>query len=178
MSVSRRNVELKARVAPDGVSALRERVVALATNGPEALRQDDTFFHCANGRLKLRVPGRGSAQLIFYRREDSTGPKTSSFDIVTGSAPEALREVLAKAYDIQGRVRKERELFWVDRTRIHLDQVEGLGSFLELEVQLASGEDPALGEAEARDLLDALEISRLELVQGSYLDLLGTTSSE
>ncbi|HOZ23053.1 MAG TPA: adenylate cyclase, partial [bacterium] len=63
-------------------------------------------------------------------------------------------------------------LYWCGRTRIHLDRVEGLGSFIELEVLLAEGESAAAGEAVARELMHKLGIRDDQLVDGAYLDLL------
>jgi predicted adenylyl cyclase CyaB len=76
------------------------------------------------------------------------------------------------AYGEAGRVRKQRTLFLAGRTRIHLDRVEGLGSFLELEVVLADDEPPAKGIAEAHRLMEQLGVASTQLVEGAYVDLL------
>ena len=81
---------------------------------------------------------------------------------------------LYKAYGT-GRVQKLRTLFLRGRTRIHLDEVAGLGDFLELEVVLADRELPARGLDEANDLLRRLGVDSSQLIEGSYLDLLATT---
>ncbi len=170
-----RNIEIKARVADP--AALARAAAALATSGPELLHQDDTFFRCAHGRLKLRVfgPGDGGAvpaELIFDRRADQGGPKESSYVISRTDEPGTLREALAGACGLLGRVRKRRTLWLAGRTRIHLDEVEGLGHFVELEVVLAEDEPATQGEAEARDLMRRLGIAEATLVEGAYLDLL------
>ena len=87
--------------------------------------------------------------------------------------PAALRETLGRAFTVLGRVVKGRRLYLVDRTRVHLDRVEGLGSFVELEVVLRDDEAPEDGMAVARKLLDHLGIAEDQLVTGAYLDLLG-----
>jgi predicted adenylyl cyclase CyaB len=69
-------------------------------------------------------------------------------------------------------VRKQRTLFLAGRTRIHLDRVEGLGDFLELEVVLAEGEPADAGVREARALMHALGVESSQLVEGAYVDLL------
>jgi predicted adenylyl cyclase CyaB len=164
------NIEIKARV-PD-LAALQARAAALADHGPTPIAQDDTFFTCPNGRLKLRVLSPHDAQLIFYRRPDAEGPKASHYVIARTDTPDAMREALGAAYGACGRVRKQRTLYRAGRTRIHLDEVEGLGSYLELEVVLAPGDDEAGGVAEAQALLDALGIEPDRLVRGAYVDLL------
>lgn len=164
-----RNVEIKARVASLAeVEALARRI---ATEGPSDLTQDDTFFACAKGRLKLREFSPGHGQLIYYSRPDHAGPKLSDYWISETTTPHAMRESLSNALGIVGRVRKQRRLYLLDRTRIHLDDVEGLGSFVELEVVLGQGESPEQGAETARKIMESLGIAESQLVQGAYLDL-------
>jgi adenylate cyclase class IV len=165
-----RNVEIKARI--ERVEALAPRVAALADEGPIALVQDDTFFRCPNGRLKLRAFPTGEGELIFYRRPDQPGPKESCFWISPTASPDSLRETLTLACGQAGRVRKHRTLYRAGRTRIHLDRVEGLGDFLELEVVMAEGEPAEAGAAEAHALLATLGIGPEQLVERAYVDLL------
>lgn len=166
-----RNVEIKARV--ESVDALRPRVAALAAGGPIDIVQDDTFFACARGRLKLRAFSDAEGQLIFYQRPDEAGPKESRFVVSPTSSPDTLRDALTRAYGEAGRVRKRRTLYLIGRTRVHLDRVEDLGDFLELEVVLDVGERAEAGVAEARRLMVALGVAPDQLVSGAYLDLLG-----
>jgi adenylate cyclase len=165
-----RNVEIKARVA--SLEALEPRVAALADSGPEPILQDDTFFRCAHGRLKLRDFGDGRAELIAYDRPDTAGPKLSDYRITPSADPAGLREALARALGTIGRVRKRRTLYLAGATRIHLDRVERLGDYLELEVVLADSQSVADGQAQARQLLEHLGIEPEALIEGAYLDLL------
>lgn len=165
-----RNIEIKARVA--SLAAVESLAAALSGEEPVAIAQDDTFFACPDGRLKLRAFSDGTGELIFYRRADDTGPKESFYVISPTSSPDTLRDALGLAYGVIGRVRKQRLLFMAGRTRIHLDRVEGLGEFLELEVVLRDGESAEAGMAEARELLASLRIAPEQLVSGTYLDLL------
>ena len=165
-----RNVEIKARI--ESVEALMPRAAALADQGPIEIVQDDTFFTCSSGRLKLRAFSATDGQLIFYRRPDQAGPKESFFLISPTSSPETLREALTFAYGQAGRVRKRRTLYLAGRTRIHLDSVENLGDFLELEIVMADGEAAEAGVAVAHDLLAKLGIAPGQLVERAYVDLL------
>jgi adenylate cyclase len=164
-----RNIEIKARIG--SVAALVPAVVMLADAGPEIIQQDDTFFNCTNGRLKLRALSKEKGELIFYQRPDMPGPKESSYVISSTSEPDSLRAALTLAYGEAGRVRKLRTLFLIGRTRVHLDEVEQLGSFLELEVVLEDGESAAEGGVIARDLLHKLGIREDSLIEGAYIDL-------
>lgn len=164
-----RNVEIKARVAdPDG---LLVRARALAGSEPEIIRQTDTFFATARGRLKLRQFADGTGELIAYDRPDDQGPKTSRYAIAPCVDASAMKDLLEHLLGVTGTVEKTRRLLLTGRTRIHLDDVRGLGSFLELEVVLDPGESQQDGQQEARNIMDALGIDPADLVQGAYLDL-------
>ncbi len=165
-----RNVEIKARI--ESVESILPRAAALADKGPIEIIQDDTFFACQNGRLKLRVFSPSEGELIFYRRSDQAGPKESFYLVSPTTAPDVLRESLLLAYGQVGRVRKNRILFLVGQTRIHLDRVDGLGDFLELEVVLSDGEAVETGEAIAYELIVKLGISPNQLIDRAYVDLL------
>jgi adenylate cyclase class IV len=164
------NIEIKARIGC--LTDVLARAAALSDRGPTDIAQDDTFFACDLGRLKLREFGDGTGELIFYRREDVAGPKPSFYVRAPSAEPTALREALSLAYGVVGRVRKQRRLFLVGRTRIHVDSVEDLGDFLELEVVLEAGEAPALGTRQAEDLMVRLGIAPDQWVRGAYVDLL------
>lgn len=165
-----RNIEIKARIA--SVEALRPRAQALAGNAGERLQQDDSFFRVPQGRLKLRQFADGSAELIHYQRADTAQAKASEYVRVPVPDPAALREALARACGLAGRVRKQRWLFLVGATRIHLDRVEGLGDFMELEVVLRDGQTDAEGAAIAEGLMQALGLGDAPRLAGAYLDLL------
>ncbi len=165
-----RNVEIKARVVDR--TALARRVAAIADRGPTVIDQEDTFFPSPRGRLKLRRFADGRGELIYYRRPDAVDPEESRFVRTPVADPRSLAAALGGALGVRGVVKKKRTLYRMGRTRIHLDQVEGLGDFLELEVVLAAGEDPAAGRAVARELMDRLGIAEGDLAARAYIDLL------
>jgi predicted adenylyl cyclase CyaB len=165
-----RNIEIKARI--DSVETLTAKIAVLADEGPIEIAQDDTFFRCQSGRLKLRVFSNGTGELIFYRRANELGPKESYYVRSPTAAPDSLRESLSLAYGQVGRVRKLRILFMVGRTRVHLDKVEELGHFLELEVVMSDGESADAGIREARELMARLDVESHQLIEDAYVDLL------
>jgi adenylate cyclase class IV len=165
-----RNVEVKLRLADR--AAVEARAAALADHGPELILQDDTFFDARHGRLKLREFADGRGELIAYERADATGPKLSDYTIAPVAEPAALRTALTRALGAAGRVVKRRVLFLAGPTRIHLDAVDGLGDFLELEVVLRDDQPAEDGEAVARDLLSRLGLADAERIAGAYVDLL------
>ena len=166
-----RNIEIKARLN-DGIEALLPRARAVAGGEAELIEQDDSFFIVPHGRLKLREFADGSAELIHYQRADRAQAKASDYVRVPVPDPGALREALARACGLQGRVRKKRWLLLKEATRIHLDRVEGLGDFMEIEVVLNDAQSDAEGSATAEALMLALGLENAPRLAGAYLDLL------
>lgn len=165
-----RNIEIKARI--ECIESLAVVAATLATAAPTQIDQDDTFFSCEAGRLKLRAFSKTSGELIFYRRANQYGPKESFYVRSPTSEPDTIREALTLAYGQAGRVQKHRTVFQVGRTRVHLDQVQGLGQFLELEVVLDDGEPPEVGVLEATELMRKLGVQQHQLLEEAYVDLL------
>jgi predicted adenylyl cyclase CyaB len=164
------NIEIKARV--EDFEAMRSRADSLSDGPVEVIPQEDTFFQTSRGRLKLRVFSPQSGRLIYYERPDLDGPKRSDYTLARTPEPEALKTALSLALGVRGVVRKTRYLYMAGQTRIHLDKVEGLGDFLELEVVLRDGQSDAEGQAIAEDLMRALGVERTDLLEGAYLDLI------
>lgn len=163
------NIEIKARVK----DPVRFRRAAQGlSNHPETLRQEDTFFASPRGRLKLRCLRDGTGELIYYDRPDEKGPKPSQYWISKTPDPDGLHATLSNALGVIGTVRKTRELFLAGQTRIHLDDVEGLGLYAELEVVLQADQTVEEGTAIAEHLMQQLGIQPADLVDGAYIDLL------
>lgn len=161
-----RNLEIKARDADPRRSL--ELALALGAEDRGQIHQRDTYFKTATGRLKLRNQSPGAAELIQYRRPDAAGPRTSDYRIVPVAEADSLCAALDAALGTLVVVEKRRRLLLADGVRIHLDEVEGLGSFLELEAVGADGSEAANMDR----LRDALEVDPESLVAGSYSDLL------
>ena len=164
------NVEIKA-VARDfeGQQALAAQ---LTNDGPRLIRQRDTFFHAPRGRLKLRQFAEGDGELIQYERADERDAKTSNYTVVKTDHPDKLRCALGDALGIRGEVVKRRWLYLVGPTRIHFDQVETLGQFIELEVVMDEGQNVKEGEQAAARLMDTLGIQQSDLIDCAYIDLI------
>ena len=171
-----RNVEIKARVGD--VETLRERVERMAGHSPDIIRQLDTFFHCDNGRLKLRRFSDTRGELIFYQRPNGREPSESRYSRSPTTDPDGLTEVLSKSLGARGVVEKTRALYWSGQTRIHIDEVEGLGSFMELEVVLEPQQSTTEGTRIAHHIMETLEIEEDALVDVAYIDLLEERTQE
>jgi len=169
------NIEVKARAT--NFLEIKKRARTLSDKPAETILQEDIFFNVAQGRLKLRILATDNAQLIFYTRPDQGGPKRSDYHIAHTSDPENLKRVLELAYGIRGVVKKTRYLYFVGQTRIHLDDVEGLGQFMELEVVMHEGQSDAEGQAIAEGLMSSLGVERGDLLEGAYMDLLESSSA-
>jgi len=158
---------------------VEERVKSLADEGPVILDQEDVFFHCPHGRLKLRrFADAGQGELIAYSRPDAEGPKESQYVVHRTNDPDGLRDALARGLGIRGVVRKRRILYRVGQTRVHLDRVEDLGEFVELEVVLREQQDCREGVAIARELMHTLGICEDRLLSTAYIDMMEQTRKE
>ncbi|GAB4459282.1 MAG: class IV adenylate cyclase [Anaerolineales bacterium] len=167
------NIEIKARAR--NFDAIKARAEKLSNAPAEIILQEDTFFHVPHGRLKLRLLAPNRGQLIYYTRPDQQGPKRSDYHIAETTDPQALKRVLELACGIRGVVKKTRCLYLVGQTRVHLDDVQGLGQFMELEVVLREGQKEAEGQAIAEELMTSLGVERSDLLEGAYMDLLEKT---
>jgi len=164
------NIEIKAHVRD--LAGLRSRAEAVSDTPVQVIPQEDTFFHTPKGRLKLRQLQPDLAQLVYYERPDQDGPKRSNYHIFETHDPAGLKTTLSLALGVRGVVRKTRYLYLAGQTRIHLDDVEGLGQFMELEVVLQDGQSDADGQSIAEDLMDKLGVGTEDLLEGAYMDLL------
>lgn len=164
------NIEVKARV---GDLERVETIASTLSDKPcEVLHQEDTFFNTPQGRLKLRQFGDRPGELIYYERPDQGEAKQSHYLIYPTAVPKELGQLLAAALGQRVVVKKTRHLYLAGQTRIHLDRVEGLGEFVELEVVLQPGQDPEEGYRIAQGLMEQLGIQPDQLVAGAYADLL------
>ena len=163
------NIEIKARAR--NFEEIRSRAEKISDTPVTIIPQEDTFFNTPQGRLKLRRLA-DHAELIYYTRPDRQGPKRSDYSLARSTDPENLRRVLELAYGIRGVVKKTRYLYLVGQTRVHLDDVEGLGQFMELEVVMGEGQSDLEGQKIAEDLMSVLGLEPTDLIDGAYMDLL------
>jgi adenylate cyclase, class 2 len=171
------NVESKTRCRD--LEAVARLASSLGARYEGRLEQVDTYFHVPTGRLKLReishvAPGghvSASSELIRYERPDGSGARVSAYERTAIEDVESSKTRLTAAHGVRGCVRKQRNLWLLDSTRIHLDEVEGLGSFVELET--VSPGEPGSGELLEHDRLwTAFGLDPRATVDGSYIDLL------
>ncbi len=164
------NIEIKARA--EDIASLQDIAQQISDTPCQVIPQVDTFFNCPTGRLKLRELHPNHGQLVYYQRTDHPGPKPSHYQIFETSNPAGLKTILSAAFGVRGVIKKVRRLYLVGQTRIHLDEVDGLGRFVELEVVLRPGQADAEGQAIAEGLMARLGIRQSDLVEGAYMDML------
>jgi len=171
-----RNIEIKARLADiHKAEAVAQR---LAGPSPHArLHQIDTYFKVRSGRLKLRESSgdKPGAQLVFYRREDHTGPKRSDYELISVPDPAPLKSTLTSALGVFVIVEKDRTIYLYKNVRIHLDKVAGLGAFLEFEAVMPDGAPDEEGHRLLDSLMREFSIAPEDLIDGSYSDMLMKT---
>lgn len=164
------NIEIKARV--HDFDDLQQRAELLSESSCQVIPQEDTFFNCPHGRIKLRELGSQHGQLVYYLRQDISGPKHSEYKIFETNDPTSLKLILTEAFGVRGVISKVRYLYLAGQTRIHLDDVKGLGRFMELEVVLRPDQSDQEGQAIAQNLMHQLGIQQVDLIETAYVDML------
>ncbi|MBI2730224.1 MAG: class IV adenylate cyclase [Sphingobacteriales bacterium] len=164
------NIEIKARCSnPDFI---RNYLVEHNADCRGTDHQQDTYFNVPSGRLKLRL-GNIENSLIYYQRENQSGPKSSLVNLYKVENGNTLRTVLLNALGEKVTVEKKREIYFIDNVKFHLDEVPGLGSFAEIE---AIDSDGTIGKEKLQEqcefYLNAFEIKEDDLLTDSYSDML------
>ncbi len=170
MPGKRRNLEIKAH--DRDASATLAAALQLGAEDQGWLHQRDTYFHAVQGRLKLREAPPEPAELIAYARAELAGPKVSLYRIVSVADHVALIAALTDSLGVRVVVEKARRLLLWRNVRIHLDRVEGLGDFVELEAVAASPGGLEVERDRVEELRETLGIADEDLVAHGYADLL------
>ncbi len=171
------NTEIKARACT--WQSQKNRAMVLSGQEGRILHQEDTYFSVTKGRLKLRITREEkSAVLVFYQQSDIAGPKESEYLLMplTQNKAAPLKQVLKEAVGVLGVVRKTRHLFMIDRNRIHFDEVEGLGRFIEIEHVHGMVDSCGSKVTKIEGIMKVLSIQGEDLIEGSYVDLILKTN--
>lgn len=164
------NVEIKARAAD--LAPARAALRARGARFIGADHQIDTYFRVASGRLKLREGDIENA-LIHYHRADTSGPKHSLVGLFENPPGSTLKSLLLAALEVDVVVDKRREIHFVGNVKVHLDEVAGLGTFVEIEAIDDDGTRSLEAlRAQCEELMAALGIRDEDLLAVSYSDLL------
>ncbi|MEM7373132.1 MAG: class IV adenylate cyclase [Bacteroidota bacterium] len=163
------NIEIKART--NRSEAIREYLQDRQADYRGTDHQTDTYFHCQSGRMKLRQ-GNIEQSLIHYERSDQAGPKASKVSLYHPKPGPELKTLLTHALGIWKEVRKARDIYFVDNVKIHLDTVDGLGTFVEIE---AIDTDGSIGQAKLLEqcqyFMAEFQIKEEDLLEQSYSDM-------
>jgi len=165
-----RNVEVKARL--DDLDAARATAERLGARFVWTDEQVDRYYALdGSRRVKLRTCGRAPAELIRYDRPEDDGVRTSAYEVLPVRDDEARACLVPKTPPLLT-VRKRRELWLLENVRIHLDTVDGLGTFLEFEAVVDATRDEDRCRAQVDELLPAFGLDRARCIRASYSDLL------
>lgn len=170
MSQLSHNLELKAVLADLGKA--RDLIIPLGVTSVGMEKQTDTFFPVPCGRLKLREIEGKQAVLIWYDRPDGVEARVSKYLLAPIHEPALVKTALASGLGVRGEVRKVREIFLWHNVRIHLDEVSGLGAFIEFEAVLSPEDDERTAHDRLDHLCQLLNIRRKDHLATSYADLL------
>lgn len=164
------NVEIKAKCSDQ--DHIRDYLKRNNANFKGTDHQIDTYLNILNGRLKLRE-GDIENCLIHYERSNQEGPKQSNVTLYNAAPDPSLKEVLVKSLGIKVVVDKKREIYFIENVKFHVDTVDGLGTFIEIEaidMQGNIGRDKL--QKQCQKYLNALGIKDKDLISASYSDLL------
>ena len=165
------NLEIKARCAD--LDRARERAERVATECIGVDHQVDTYFVTRSGRLKLRESSLSGGQLVPYLRPDAVGPRRSEYRVLPVEDPASLKALLSEILGVHRVVEKRREILLYENVRIHLDRVEGLGTFVELEAVFGGdARDEAEQQRKVELLMKELDLAPGDLIATSYEALL------
>lgn len=164
------NIEIKAHC--DDLETLKTKLLQLPVSYEGQDLQIDTFFNVPNGRLKLRESTLYGNILIPYLRPDRDGPKQSNYELIPVSDPQKVKILIGKILGIKGEVRKKRQIYLFENVRIHLDEVEQLGNFMELEAVINDEKTIDENREKTQWLLNYFQITDEQLVEVAYMDLL------
>lgn len=164
------NIEIKAVL--HNWSAAEAVASRLSAQAPQIINQQDFFFCCNGARLKLRILSSDRGELIRYERSNSAEPRRSCYLIARTQDPKTLLEILSSTLKVTAVVKKRRTLYLIGQTRIHLDEVEGLGDFLEVEVVLRPEQSESEGKRIATELMAEFGLKREEFIGMAYVDCL------
>jgi adenylate cyclase class 2 len=162
------NLEIKATI--QSIESTTEIAHLINASYAGKLFQIDTYFNVPHGRLKLREIERSISELIYYERAEESYQRVSNFERYPCLNPVLLKLLLVKSLGIKATVEKKRLLFMYNTTRIHIDEVTSLGSFIEFESPIESSLE--LAQNTINFLVDKFNIKESEYVKSSYLDLL------
>ncbi len=164
------NIEIKAKT--DNQEHIRKILKSKKAEFKGIDNQIDTYFNVSSGRLKLRK-GNIENQLIYYERKNQVWPKQSDVTLFKTVPDSSLKEILKQALGVLVVVEKKREIYFIDNVKFHLDTVEGLGTFVEIEAIDINGK---IGKEKLSEqcnyYLDLLKIAHEDLIPDSYSDLL------
>jgi predicted adenylyl cyclase CyaB len=164
------NVEIKAKCADQ--NRIREILQSNKADYQGLDHQIDTYFKVNHGRLKLRE-GNIENHLIYYERENQESPKLSKVILHQTEPQSPLKDILIKALGVLVIVDKQREIYFIGNVKFHLDKVEALGTFIEIEaIDLSNNIGQEKLQEQCQYYLDLFKIKKEYLISNSYSDLL------
>jgi len=163
------NIEIKART--NRAAAIRQYLLNHEAEAHGTDEQTDTYFNVPHGRLKLRQ-GNIENNLIYYQRKETGGPKQSAVDLVKVDDSEGLKNILMKCLGVKAVVKKRREIYYIRNVKFHLDTLEELGSFVEIEASNRFEDIPAEQlRQQCEAYMEEFGVREEDLIEMSYSDM-------
>ncbi|WP_138099956.1 class IV adenylate cyclase [Streptococcus australis] len=164
------NIEFKAKL--NNRNLAKNIIIKYSQANPEILKQRDIFYNFKLGRLKMRTINNSESELIFYIRQNIAGRKVSKYKRIKVKNPRLVDSMLSTLLGKIGEVKKSRTLYLKENIRFHLDEVAGLGNFIEVEYILPKDETRQSAEKKVDDIIKMLKIKKKDFIDISYMDMI------
>lgn len=165
-----KNIEIKACCS--NLKLFKSKLLQLPVTFEGVDFQTDTFFNVSHGHLKLRESSLYGNLLIPYNRPDQEGPKNSDYELIPISNTKKIKDLFSKILGINGKIKKRRQIYLYENVRIHLDEVETLGKFIEFEAVVDNERATDENKNKIQWLINYFNIDSSKLVESAYIDLL------
>jgi adenylate cyclase, class 2 len=169
----RTNFEIKAKCT--NISLARNILISHNAEFKGIDYQKDTYLNVSKGRLKIRE-GLVENCIVYYERPDDLKPKKCSYDILQFSPGdieiESLKKILVSALGIKITVEKKREIYFIGNIKFHLDTIEGIGDFLEIEAIGENDTEEKILSEQCGRYLEELGVKDEDLIGVSYSDMI------
>jgi predicted adenylyl cyclase CyaB len=162
-----KNFEIKCRIS--NLSAIKEKLSSDRNYKYSVEKQRDIYYNVKSGRLKLRIINEKNSDLIYYNRKEKNSERVSNFVISSTLNFRELNFIMTEQFKVMVIVNKKREIFVKDNIRIHLDTVNKLGKFLEIEIMF---KDLNKAKKLMEELKEMLNLNSKDFIKSSYSDLL------
>jgi adenylate cyclase class 2 len=169
-------IEIEVKVKAD-LKGVEERLIEEGADFVNEERQIDTYYNApdkdfAETDEALRLRSVGRKNMLTYKGPRFNTASKSRKEVTLSVSRKPIEELLSSlGFSRFGQVIKLRRNYRLGDLSVSLDEVENLGTFMEIEA-LAEEKDLEFHEKRVIELLEKLGVSQDEIIRDSYLELI------